>query len=173
MTDYPKILPCPLISEYKGAVDFGFTSVKFSRGNTRRRRQAGHRLETYELVFPYDTQQLWNFQSWANEFGYDWHYMPIITHYSGFVDPASTLPHRVRMTGDITVTAISADVFRVRISIEVDTISRPFGITVPSGDWIIADTPDSPSSPDWVIAQTPPSPSIDTITAGTPVLPAA
>jgi hypothetical protein len=173
MTDYPKILPCPMISEYKGLIDFGLSSVRFNRGNSRRRLVASHRLETYDLVFPYDTRQLWIFQSWANEFGYDWHYMPIVTHYSGFVDPASTLLHRVRMTGDIVVSALGADVFRVRISIEVDTTTRPFGIIVPSGDWIIANTPVSPSSPDRVIAQTPQSPSLDIIKAGTPVLPAA
>jgi hypothetical protein len=173
MTDYPRSLPCPAISDYKGAVDFGLLSVKFNRGNTRVRRMAANRLETYDLTFSYNTQQLWRFQSWANMFGFDWHYMPIVTHYSGFIDPASALLHRVRLTGDITITALSADIFRVRISIEVDTSSRPFGIVVPSGDWIVAQTPVSPSAPNWIVAQTPPAPSTDTISAGTPVSPAA
>jgi len=173
MTDYPSLLPCPTVSEYKGAVDFRLTTVKFNRGNTRRRRQAANRLETYDLVFAYTAHQLWMFQAWANQFGYDWHYMPIVTHYSGFVDQAGTLLHRVRITSDVTITALSADMFRVRISVEVDTASRPFGITVPSGDWIIAKTPAAPATPDWIIAQTPPAPSTDTISAGTPVSPAA
>jgi hypothetical protein len=173
MTDYPKSLPCPTISEYKGIVDFGLLAVKFNRGNTRRRRMAANRLETYDLTFAYNAQQLWLFQTWANMFGYDWHYMPIVTHYSGFVNPQSVLLHRVRITSDIVTTALSADLFRVRVSIEVDTNSRPFGIIVPSGNWIIANTPVAPSSPDWIIAQTPSAPSTNTISAGTPVLPAA
>ena len=173
MTDYPKSLPCPTISEYKGVVDLGLLAVKFNRGNTRRRRMAANRLETYDLTFAYNSQQLWLFQTWANMFGYDWHYMPIITHYSGFIDPVHLLLHRVRITSDITITALGADMFRVRVSVELDTASRPFGITVPSGNWIIARTPVSPSAPDWVVAQTPSAPSTDTISAGTPVLPAA
>lgn len=173
MTDYPSILPCPMASDYKGLVDFGLLAVKFNRGNTRRRRMASSRLETYDLSFAYTLQQLWTFQTWANQFGYDWHYMPIITHYSGFVDPANVLPTRVRISGDISITTLNADMFRVRFPIEVDTTTRPFGITVPSGDWIIAKSPDAPSSPNWIVAGTPPAPSTDTITAGTPVLPAA
>ena len=173
MTDYPKSLPCPTISEYKGVVDLGLLAVKFNRGNTRRRRMAANRLETYDLTFAYNSQQLWLFQTWANMFGYDWHYMPIVTHYSGFINPAHPLPHRVRLTSDIAITALSADLFRVRVSIEVDPDTIPFGITVPSGDWIIANTPVAPSSPDRIIAQTPPAPSTSTISAGTPVLPAA
>lgn len=171
--DYPTLLPCPMVSDYKGVVDFSLSSVKFNRGNTRRRVMAFNRLESYDLTFAYNTQQLWTFQTWANQFGYDWHYMPIVTHYSGFVNPAKTLLHRVRIIGDLVITALGHDVFRVRVPIEVDTNTRPFGIVVPSGDWIIADTPDSPSTPDWIIAKTPASPATDTISAGTPVLPAA
>jgi hypothetical protein len=173
MTDYPQYLPCPSVSDYKGTVDFGLSTVTFNRGNKRRRRLASTRLETYDLSFVYTTLQLWQFQSWANIFGYDWHYMPIVTHYSGLIDPASVLRHRCRLTSDINITALNADTFRVKVSIEIDPSSRPLGVIVPSARWIIGGAPPAPSAPDWIIAQTPTSPSLDIIAAGTPVLPAA
>lgn len=173
MTDYPSTLPCPLTADYKGAIDFGLSSVKFNRGNTRRRRLAARRLETYDLTFAFTTKQLWEFQSWANQFGYDWHEMPIVTHFSGFVAHEGPLPHRVRLTSDISATAMNDGVFKVKVSIELDALSRPLDVVVPTFRWIIANTPGAPSTPDWIIAKTPPSPSTDMIAAGTPHTPAA
>jgi hypothetical protein len=173
MTDYPHSLPCPLVATYKGDIDFGFSTVSFNRGNKRRRRLATVRLEKYDITFTFTTQQLWQFQAWANLFGYDWHYMPIVTHFSGFINPTGPLLHRVRIISDLAITAIGADTFNVKLSIEVDTASRPFGIIAPSGNWIIGGTPPLPSSPDRIIAGTPPSPSTELVMAGTPVVPAA
>lgn len=173
MTDYPQTLPCPTTSDYKGVVDFGFSSVMFNRGNTRRRRRAASRLETYDLSFVYTTNQLWQFQTWANMFGYDWHHMPLVTHFSGLVDPASILLHRCRMISDINISALTADIFRVKFSVEIDTSTRPLGVIVPTGRWIIGGTPPVTSLPDWIIARTPSAPSTYIIAAGTPALPAA
>lgn len=173
MSDYPSYLPCPQTSDYKGTIDFGLSSVTFNHGNKRRRRMASSRLERYDLTFVYTTQQLWYFQSWANQFGFDWHWMPIVSHFSGLVDPASVLPHRVRIISDLNIAAIGPDHFKVKLQIELDTATRPHGTIVPSGRWIVAKTPSGPSTPDWVIAKTPPDPSTDIVIAGSPALPAA
>ena len=167
---YPSTLPCPQVSDYRGTVDYLIGSVKFNRGNTRRRYKSNVRIEQYDISFVYTLEQLGLFQSWANKYGYDWHWLRMVTHYSGLVAGDKPIPHRVRITSDLAITALSEKYFRVRLSIELDPTSVPDNVIIPSGRWIIAQTPASPS-PDWVISGWPPA--TDTTSAGTPINPAA
>jgi hypothetical protein len=161
------------VSDYKGAVDYLIGAVKFNRGNTRRRYKSNTRLEQYDLSFVYTTVQLDSFQHWANRFGFDWFWMPLVTHYSGFTVDETPIPHRVRITSDLTITAITEKYFRVRFSIELDPTSIPTNVVVPSGNWIVANTPAAPSSPHWFVSDMPPAPSTGIILAGSPAQPAA
>ena len=170
---YPALLPCAQVSDYKGTVDYLIGAVKFNRGNTRRRYKSNTRLEQYDLSFVYTTVQLYSFQHWANKFGFDWFWMPLVTHYSGLVAQETPVPHRVRITSDFAITAITEKYFRVRFSIELDPTSIPTNVVVPSNNWMIAKTPVAPSSPDWVIAGTPSAISLGVVLAGSPAQPAA
>lgn len=169
---YPAFLPCPQVSDYKGTVDYLIGAVKFNRGNTRRRYKSNSRLEQYDLSFVYTTTQLGVFQTWANKYGFDWHWMPIVTHYSGLVDE-QPIPHRVRIISDLAITAITDTYFRVRFSIELDPTSIPTNVVVPSGNWIIAQTPASPSSLNQFVSDMPFDISKRVILAGSPATPAA
>lgn len=130
-------------------------------------------MEKYDVTVVLTTKQLWDFQSWANMFGYDWHFMPLVSHYSGFAKSQGAIAHRSRFISDINISAMNADTFRVRVSVEIDPLTRPLGIVVRTGNWIIAGTSPAPSTPDWIIARTPANPSPDVIEAGTPDTPAA
>jgi len=170
---YPAFLPCAQVSDYKGTVDYLIGAVKFNRGNMRRRYKSNTRVEQYDLSFVYTTEQLGVFQSWANKFGFDWFWMPIVTHYSGLSVDDAPIPHRVRITSDLAITAITEKYFRVRFSIELDPTSIPTNVVVPSNNWIIAKTPVAPSSPDWIVAGTPSAVSVGVVLAGSPAQPAA
>lgn len=171
MVLYPSTLPCPQISDYQVVVNAAVSSVAFDHGNTRQRRGVKTEHHTFSMSLVLTIPQLWQWQSWANKYGYDWHYMPLESSYSGFANGA-LLDHLIRYIGDITIVPVNADHMRVTFQAEMDLSSLPVGIITPSGNWIVAKTPASPAT-DWIIAKTPASPSTDIIIAGTPAMPAA
>lgn len=164
MTDYPTTLPCPQIEGYQVETDFNISRVQFEHGNVRQRRNAQHELHTFALSLVLSTRQLWEWQSWANRFGFDWHWMSIESHY-GFI------PHHIRYIGDISIEAVDAGYFRASFHAEMDVNTLPQGVFKPTGDVIIAGTPPAPA-PDWIVAGTPGAPAINEIIAGSPGTPA-
>jgi hypothetical protein len=115
---------------------------------------------------------LWTWQAWANTYGYDWHYLNLISNYSGFTTDIA-IPHYVRYTGDIQIQPLGANYFMVSFEAEMDLNTLPQGIVQVTGDWIIGGTPASPSNSNSIQAGTPASPSTDFIIAGSPGLSAA
>jgi hypothetical protein len=167
---YPLELPGPLVSGYQVDVSYGVTAVAFERGNTRQRRGVTSKRHVFGLSFVFTVPELWTWQSWASRHGYDWHYMDLISSYSG---AARAIPHLIRYTGDISFQTIDLERVRVSVEAEMDLNTLPLGDVVPSGDWIIGGTPASPSSANWILGGTPASPSTDFIIAGSPGNPAA
>lgn len=173
MTDYPSTLPAPQIAEYGVSNLFGVSAVRFETGHARQRRGAKRDKLYFIMSFVFTTPQLWEWQSWANLYGYDWHLMDLESQWSGLaLTTESTIQHRVRYTGDITITTLGAGYVRATVQAEMDTDTIPQGVITVTGNWYIAGSPGSPSS-DRVIAGTPSAPSSNTIIAGSPGLPAA
>ena len=173
MAQYPDTLPSPQLSDYAIATSVGATAVTFEHGNRRQRRSAKRDKHEFALSFIFTTAQLWQWQSWANVNGYDWHTMSLESAYSGAaVSGDNTIPHTVRYTSDITVEAFAFDYFRVTVQAEMDVNTIPQGIVLFTGDWIIARTPSNPAT-DRIIAGTPAALSANIIIAGSPDLPAA
>jgi hypothetical protein len=167
---YPLDLPAPLVSGYQVDVRYGVTAVAFERGNSRQRKSVTTQRHVFNLSFVFSAIQLWQWQSWANRYGYDWHYMDLISSYSG---ASGAIPHLIRYTGDISFQTIDLEHVRVSIDAEMDLNTLPLGDIVPSGDWIIGGTPAAPSSSNSIQAGTPAAPSSDFIVAGSPGTPAA
>jgi hypothetical protein len=169
---YPAGLPLPLVSEYSVEVSHGLTSVTFERGNTRQRRGVSLQRHVFGLSMTLTVPELWEWQSWANAYGYDWHYMDLTSSYAGSSGD-NVIPHLVRYIGDVSLSFIDFDHVRVAVQAEMDVASLPVGTVVPSGNWYIGGTPASPSNSNAVIAGSPGSPSSSFIIAGTPSVPAA
>ena len=171
MTDYPSTLPCPQIEGYRVETDFGISRVQFEHGNVRQRRSVESEVNTFSLSLVLSIRQLWEWQSWANMYGYEWHWMSLESHYSSFGNGV-LIPHYIRYIGDISIEAIDADYVRVSFQAESDVDTLPQGVVIKTRDWIIGGTPPAPS-PNWIIARTPSNPSTDNVIAGSPGSPAA
>lgn len=169
MTDYPDTLPVPQVADYQVSLTTGISRVVFEHGNTRQRRSARKERRTFSLSLVLTTAQLWEWQSWANQYGYDWHYLDLTSDYAGFTT-GRTLPHYIRYTGDVSIQSLGGGYVKVLFQAEMDLNTVPLGILTPTGDVIIGGTPASPNSSNSVQAGTPASPSTDIIIAGTPGL---
>lgn len=165
---YPSALPTALVQDYRVEVAHGVTAVAFERGNTRQRKRATTRRHVFGLSMVFTVPELWTWQSWANRYGFDWHYMNLISSYSG---AARAIPHLIRYIGDISVQTVDLEHVRVSVEAEMDINTLPLGEVIPTGDWIIGGAPDDPSA-DFIIGVTPASPSTDFIIAGSPGVPA-
>lgn len=171
MTDYPSTLPAPQIADYAVQANIGLTVVSFEAGNRRQRRVSRRERHTFNLSFVFTTAQLWAWQSWANQWGYDWHQMNLESAYSG-LSGSRLIPHYVRYTSDIGIEALGNGYHRVTVSAELDLDRPPSGDIVPTGNWFVAGAPATPAT-DTITAGTPAAPAANTITAGTPAIPAA
>lgn len=167
MTAYPAGLPVPLIADYQAGVSSGVSAVAFEHGNTRQRRGVKAERHAFTLSMVLSTSQLWTWQSWANTYGYDWHYLSLTSSFSGSTGEAA-IPHYVRYTGDISVRHLGGDYVMVSFQAEMQINSLPQGAIVPTGDVIVGGTPASPSSSNSIQAGTPASLSADFIAAGSP-----
>lgn len=173
MSDYPTTLPLPSVMDYAVQTVMGVSGVTFEAGNRRQRRTSRRERHTFNLSFTFTTAQLWAWQSWANQYGYDWHLMNLESAYSGFSATGDRLiPHYVRYTTDINIETLGGGYFRVMVSAELDLDRPPYSAITPTGNWYVGGTPDAPAT-DTITAGTPASPAANTITAGTPAIPAA
>lgn len=173
MTDYPSTLPAPQIAEYGISNQFGLSSVRFENGQTRQRRGAKRDKLYFSFSFIFTTAQLWEWQSWANLYGYDWHQMDLESHWSGLtLTGEKIISHTVRYIGDITIMPLGGGYVKATVQAEMDTDTVPQNVVVVSGNWYVARTPSNPAT-DTIIAGTPSAPSANVIIAGTASVPAA
>lgn len=172
MAAYPEFLPAPQVSGYGVETITGVSAVTFERGNTRQRRSIRRERHVFNLSLVLTMPDLWAWQSWANQYGYDWHTMNLQTHYAGLAG-TTLLPHLVRYISDITIEPVGFDYVRVSLQAEMDANTLPGGLVDFTGNWYLGGTPAAPSSSNWVLGGTPASPSVNFIVAGSPGNPAA
>lgn len=173
MAGYPSTLPTPQIDGYATQIDYGYSAIAFENGNKRQRKRYKKELYYFQFSLILTSTQLWTWQSWANDFGYDWHWMQMQSNYVGAAG-ATVSRHYIRYTGDISIEAIDGIYYRVTVQAEMDINTLPEGVITFTGNWIRAGTPASPSNSNNILAGTPDAPSnSNTIIAGTPSYPAA
>ena len=172
MAQYPVGLPIAQVSDYAVDINHGVSSVLFERGNTRQRHFARQERHSFTISIVLSLADLWTWQSWANQYGYDWHYMPMVSNYSGFTG-SKPVPHYIRYTSDISIQMLGADYVRVSVQAELDVNTLPQGAVDFTGNWYVGGTPAAPSSSNWILGGTPAAPSANNIIAGSPAYPAA
>lgn len=172
MASYPGFLPAPQVASYATETIVGVSAVTFERGNTRQRRSIRRERIVFNLAMVFDIPQLWAWQSWANQYGYDWHTMNLQSHYAGLAG-STLIPHLVRYISDIQIEPVGFDQVRVSLQAEMDANTLPGGFVDFTGNWYLGGTPAAPSSANSVLGGTPASPSTNFIVAGSPGNPAA
>lgn len=171
-SSYPAGLPAPQFAGYANETNVGLSAVQFEAGNRRQRRTAAKDREAFAVFFQFTTQQWWQWLSWVNQYGYDWHSLKLASAYSGLsISGEILIPHTVRYTSDIGFELVSPGIFRVSTQLEMDVSTVPQSIFTPSGNIYAAGTAASPAT-DKIVAGTAASPSSDIIIAGTATLPA-
>ena len=174
MASYPIGLPAPQIADYSISTATGLMPIRFERGNVRQRRTAQRHKQTFTMTFMLTINQLWSWQLWANESGYDWHTMFLESPYSGLsVSGANLIPHSIRYVSDFSIQVVTQGDVRATVIAEMDVTTLPQGIVTFTGNWIRAGIPATPSSANYYRAGIPATPSTDTLTAGSPAIPAA
>lgn len=171
MADYPSTLPKPQIEGYQVQINYGHSGVTFENGNRRQRRGFKKEVYTFQFSLVLTTRQLWTWQSWANDFGYAWHWMDMQTDFVG-TTPTTVTPHYIRYTDDISIEAIDQEHFRVTVQAEMDLNTAPRNPEGYSGNFIEAKTPSNIAT-DIIVAGILSALSADLIIAGTPDNPAA
>lgn len=173
MAQYPPGLPLPELANYSASTNVGLTLVRFENGMARQRRSARINRHSFSMSFVFTSAQLWTWQSWANQYGFDWHSMLMESPYSGLsVSGANLIPHTIRYTSDISLEVVSQGYMRASIIAEMDVTTLPQGIVTFTSNWVRGGTP-AATYTDAFRGGTPATPSVDTVTAGSPALPAA
>jgi hypothetical protein len=169
--DYPNNLPCPQIDGYSYDIDYGVTQVAFENGRARQRKMAATPKYIFNLSLVLSMRQVWEWQSWANLYGYDWHYMNLMSDQAGLREQ-TMIAHFIRYISDISFEPVDIGYMRATFQAEMDSNTLPKGIVERTGDWLLGGSVASPSA-DLIVAGSPSSPSYEVIAAGSPGQPAA
>jgi hypothetical protein len=178
MTDYieyPDSFQCPQIKPYSLAVDMGVLRTAMDGGNQRQRRRYRMMPHLFNLEFVMQALDLGRWQSWVNQFAYDYFLMDLESMWSALAG-SITAPHLVRFISDLQVENVTLGWIRVRVQAEISPNQWALsGPVVPSYQWIVAGTAIAPASPDWIFAGGPPGGGAAPvwIYAGSPRFPAA
>lgn len=165
--DYPSTLPSATVAGATVTLSYGLTATSFENGRSRQRRKTKREIRSLSLSYVFTGPQLWEWQSWANENGYDWHYEYAVTDYSG-IRPSTSMRHYLRYTGDIAIEAAGVNLYRVYVPAEMGIASLPEDLFTPTGNVIFGGRPGSPSTPDVISAETASGIATDQIKAGYP-----
>jgi len=173
-TFYPDSFQCAQITPYAIAVDMGVLRTAMEGGGSRQRRLYRTMPHAFALEFVMTVPELAAWQEWVNANAYDYFTIAKLeSMYAGKVNQIAS-PHSIRFTSDLAIDNPVYGWVRVKVSAELDprqdSLSGPL---VPSYNWVVGGTPPAPSNTAAVIAGTPADVSLDKVSAGTPILPAA
>lgn len=115
--NYPSFLPCPQLEGYQIGISYGSEGVVFENGNSRRRRQFQTEVHTFSMSMVFTSKQLWDWQTWANRSGFNWHWMSLASDLSG---SSTTSLHNVRYIGDFSIEPVDAQYFKVTVQAEMN-----------------------------------------------------
>jgi hypothetical protein len=170
---YPSQFPCPLIDGFTIDVDSGLIRSK-EGGLPAQRRVAPTMPHSFKCRFFLSIKFWGDWQEWMQNDGHQWFIIDLPSVYAGIAKEV-TVPHLVRLMSPITIDARTYEHVIASATLELapSMFKQMATAFVPTGNWIVAHSPGSPSAPNWFVAQTPAAPSIGSVWAGTPALPAA
>jgi hypothetical protein len=168
---YPTGLPTAQIADYQLDIDYGVDAVVFEAGNRRQRKAFKQERMVFTMSLVLHYSDLWTWQSWANEYAYDWHWMPLESNYTSTTGKKLN-QHYIRYISDLAIQSIDQQYFKVSLQAEMDLNTLPQGSVIYSGNWYVGGTPAAPSV-NYLVGGTPAAPKTDFVIAGTPDAPAA
>ena len=108
-------LPCPLVSGYQYGVDGGLIATPFDIGWSNRGRRWSTNPRIFLLTFSVTAVELKSVQEFADQYGYSWFVIPLITGDTGTSTPSD---HIVRIISNLSITAVMPDRHTVSFQVE-------------------------------------------------------
>jgi hypothetical protein len=113
-------LPCPSILAFDYEIDAGVVRTAYDSGHHRQRRRYKHRPTYYEITWSgLTTVQLKAWEEFAQSFGTDWFYTPLVTAQVG---RWHVMDHLVRMVGNPQVSLQEKNRWFVAVRVEQQKI---------------------------------------------------
>jgi len=147
---YPDSFPTPTVAGYGIDVDMGLTRTEMEKGIAKQRRRYTNMPHKYTCNFVMDYSVLVSWQSWINEFGYDWFDIELSSMYSSLQDP-NCLLHSARVISNLSITPLSARAWKVSAILE--TVQVPADAPTVIGSWISGSRDDGiypNAASDWI-----------------------
>jgi hypothetical protein len=108
-------LPCPSISAFSYSANMGVLRTSIATGHARQRRLFKDQPRTYELNWLLTTSQLNQWETFAQQYGYDWHFLPMVT---GQVPDWHPAEHPIRYISNFEVNLAQRDLWEVTVQAE-------------------------------------------------------
>jgi len=108
-------MPCPAIEGFGYSSGMGVLRTTVATGHARQRRLHLEEPRTYNLTWQLTTTQLRDFEAFASNHGYAWHFMPMVT---GQVYGWFPVEHPLRFISDYSVELLREDLWGVSVQAE-------------------------------------------------------
>lgn len=115
---YPVNFPAPRIAPYAWEVDMGVLRTPMDGGLARQRRLYDVMPHAYALQFALPITLLFDWQSWVNQYAYDYFELPLISWLSSQA-ATKTSVHIARFTSNLKIEFNPNDAVLVSVSAEL------------------------------------------------------
>ena len=115
---YPKSFPDPLVNGYEISVNMGVIRSNMNTGTIQQRRKQKTMPTIFTLEFAVPLEILGSWQTWVNEFAYNYFTINIVSHLTGDTD-SSCSPHVIRFITNLSLSPITSNVYSVTVSAEL------------------------------------------------------
>lgn len=171
---YPADFVVPDRQPYAYQVDMGVVRSEMAAGNARQRRAYRIMPHYLALSFHMRIEELYLWQNWINQFGYDYFLCPVSVMYAGGPPaPANMRREVLRFTSDLQITMDGWNFVGVTVAAELSNDAQTANPPIGLGGWIVGGTPADPNSLQWYVGGTPAAPSPAWATGGTPGAPSS
>lgn len=108
-------IPCPSIEAFGYTSDMGILRTQVARGRHRQRRLYKDQPRTYQLAWNLNTAQLNTWEKFAQDYGYSWHFIPMVT---GQTPDWFPVEHPLRFTSNYEVNLIAENLWEITVQAE-------------------------------------------------------
>lgn len=108
-------IPCPSIEAFSYTAAMGVLRTTAATAHARQRRLHKEQPRTYSLSWVLPTTELYKWEQFAQQYGYNWHFLPMVT---GQVPIWFPVEHPIRYIDDFQVQLIQRDLWEVTVTAE-------------------------------------------------------
>ena len=108
-------IPCPSIEQFSYTAAMGVLRTAVATSHARQRRLHKEQPRTYSLSWVLKTEDLYTWERFAQQHGYNWHFLPMVT---GQVPKWFPVEHPIRYIDDFQVQLLQENLWEVTVTAE-------------------------------------------------------